>query len=81
MLNVKEQRLFGLRFASESTIEPVLATLLGTHRGHAPEWRVLVTPNVDHLVRYADHPTDREVAERATIVLPDGAPVILSLRS
>ncbi|MDO8361981.1 MAG: WecB/TagA/CpsF family glycosyltransferase [Actinomycetota bacterium] len=75
-------KLFGLDFVGDATIEQVAEhVLVGGGTEVAPEgWRTLVTPNVDHLVRYAQHPTERAVAVDAELVLPDGAPIIWASR-
>jgi N-acetylglucosaminyldiphosphoundecaprenol N-acetyl-beta-D-mannosaminyltransferase len=43
-------------------------------------WRTVVTPNVDHLVRYDRYPSERRVAATAHMVLPDGLPIIWASR-
>ena len=77
-VNLQRVQLFGLDFVSDATIDEVATTVLaGEVAGAAsPGWRTMVTPNVDHLVRYAQHPTERAVALDAELVLPDGAPII-----
>lgn len=39
-----------------------------------------MTANVDHLVRYEDHPDEAAVAAAATFVLPDGMPIVWASR-
>ncbi len=39
-----------------------------------------MTPNVDHLVRYEHHELEAEVARHATLVLPDGMPIVWASR-
>jgi N-acetylglucosaminyldiphosphoundecaprenol N-acetyl-beta-D-mannosaminyltransferase len=45
-----------------------------------PDWRCVVTPNVDHLVRYRKHPSERATADHAWMVLPDGMPIVWASR-
>jgi N-acetylglucosaminyldiphosphoundecaprenol N-acetyl-beta-D-mannosaminyltransferase len=75
--------LFDLPFITESSIDQ-LATLIvreGEHRdGVESSWRTVVTPNVDHLVHYRNHPDDQQVAQSAALVLPDGAPIVWASR-
>ncbi|MCE9621053.1 MAG: WecB/TagA/CpsF family glycosyltransferase [Actinomycetia bacterium] len=72
--------LFGLDFVVNSSIEELANSL--EHDGQTSEssWRVVVTPNVDHLIRYRKSPTQRQVAESAYMVLPDGAPIVWASR-
>jgi exopolysaccharide biosynthesis WecB/TagA/CpsF family protein len=77
---VREQNLFGLNFVDERSIGVVADTMLESPPAHESGWLVVVTPNVDHLIRYATSPADRRVAEHAAIVLPDGSPVIWASR-
>lgn len=81
-VTMRRVQLFGLDFVSEATIDEVAAQVLaGDLAPGAPlGWRTLVTPNVDHLVRYAQHPSERAVALDAELVLPDGAPIIWASR-
>ena len=68
------QHLFGCDFLDRATLDDVVEVLLVDRL--LPQWRCTVTPNVDHLVRYDRHPEDLEVAQHATLVLPDGMPVV-----
>ena len=74
-------RLFGLDFVSEVTIDELAAELFTAGKGQQSAWKTLVTPNVDHLVHYRrSSPTQRQVAENAQFVLPDGAPIVWASR-
>lgn len=70
------RRLFGLDFVADGDIESLVEALIDED-GRAPRgWRCTVTPNVDHLVRYERNPLEAEVARAATVVLPDGMPIV-----
>jgi N-acetylglucosaminyldiphosphoundecaprenol N-acetyl-beta-D-mannosaminyltransferase len=73
------QWLFGLDFVSSTSIREV-ADLLIAHDSSDDEWRCVVTPNVDHLVRYDAFPEERDVARNASVVLPDGMPIVWASR-
>jgi N-acetylglucosaminyldiphosphoundecaprenol N-acetyl-beta-D-mannosaminyltransferase len=77
---VRVQSLFGLRFVDDPSIDAVAATVLAERPADVTGWRVVVTPNVDHLIRYDKNPVDRLVAEQASLVLPDGSPVVWASR-
>lgn len=70
------QHLFGLDFVADATVAEVNASLLLWRAEHPGSWRCVVTPNVDHLVRYERHPSERDVGRTAGIVLPDGMPIV-----
>lgn len=75
------QRLFGLDFIDDETLDPVVDSVLtGIHRPGAD--RLLVTPNVDILVQLGADPTSAAAAtvRSAHWVLPDGAPVVWASR-
>lgn len=72
---ISRRRLFDLDFV-DGTLDQVVDDLWARIRADASGWSCVVTPNVDHLVRYARHDGERLVAERALLVLPDGAPVV-----
>ena len=78
-VTVSTESLFGLDFASDSDI-PTIVTHLLEERNHPPSWRCVVTPNVDHLVRYAREPEEAAAGHAATLVLPDGAPIVWASR-
>jgi N-acetylglucosaminyldiphosphoundecaprenol N-acetyl-beta-D-mannosaminyltransferase len=73
------QELFGLRFVADASIADVAAEIVAEAR-RTTGWRCVVTPNVDHLVRYERHPAEAAVAARATWVLPDGMPIVWASR-
>lgn len=75
----RTEHLFGLDFVADATIEQLVEHLISAARPE-PLWRSVVTPNVDHLVRYREHPSEAEVAERAWMLLPDGTPIVWSSR-
>lgn len=77
---MRTTRLFGLNFAVDTTIAELADDLAREGQTRPNEWRVVVTPNVDHLVRYEKSPLQRRVAETAYMVLPDGAPIVWASR-
>ena len=74
------QRLFGLDFVSDSTIEEVAEMLLAGAATPSEGWQCVVTPNVDNLVRYERYPEEAAVGRLATLVLPDGMPIVWASR-
>jgi N-acetylglucosaminyldiphosphoundecaprenol N-acetyl-beta-D-mannosaminyltransferase len=76
---VSTEHLFGLDFVSDGDIE-AMVTLLLEQRNGAPAWQCVVTPNVDHLVRYTREPEEAAAGHAATLVLPDGAPIVWASR-
>lgn len=70
------RRLFGCDFVSEATLDDVAAWVLDSAARPDTSWQCVVTPNVDHVVRYDRNPAERAVADHATVVLPDGMPVV-----
>ena len=77
---MRTTRLFGLDFVVGTSIDEVVDTLQREGQAGDATWRVVVTPNVDHLVHYRKSPTQRRVAETAYMVLPDGAPIVWASR-
>lgn len=77
---MRTTRLFGLDFLIDTTIGELAEMLAHEGRTGAEGWRVIVTPNVDHLVRYRNSPSYRHVAQTAHWVLADGAPIIWASR-
>jgi N-acetylglucosaminyldiphosphoundecaprenol N-acetyl-beta-D-mannosaminyltransferase len=80
---LSKRRLFGLDFLTGTSIPEIAEALLAeVAEGAEPadQWRCVVTPNVDHLVRYDRFPAERAVAERSFMVLPDGMPIIWASR-
>lgn len=81
------QRLFGLDFVDAdhvAEVVPEVLALVDRARGDADaggdrdELPLVVTPNVDQLVRHARDPggVAAELASRAAVVLPDGQPIV-----
>lgn len=77
---MRTTRLFGLDFLVGTSIEQIAEALERDGQTSGPKWRVVVTPNVDHLIRYQKSSTQRKVAETAYMVLPDGAPIVWASR-
>ena len=78
--SLSTQYLFGLDFVSDNTVDEVVETLLRCSAGPLDRWISVVTPNVDHLVRYERYPAERAAGQAAEIVLPDGAPIVWASR-
>lgn len=75
------QTIHGLDFVSEATVEELTDHLLSEATDDASTgWRCVITPNVDHIVRYHRNPREAAVADRATLVLPDGMPIVWTSR-
>ena len=74
------QRVFGLDFVSCASVEQVVCEILAQIRNNTGEWKCVVTPNVDHLVRYSRFDREARVSQDATIVLPDGMPIVWASR-
>lgn len=70
------QRLFGLDFVADATIPEITDVLVAEASDPNDEWRCVVTPNVDHLVRYDRIESEATTARHATMLLPDGMPII-----
>lgn len=77
---MRTTRLFGLDFLVGTSIEQVADALERDGQTSDPKWRIVVTPNVDHLIRYQKSSTQRKIAETAYMVLPDGAPIVWASR-
>ena len=77
---MRTTHLFGLDFVVGTSIEEIAEVLARDGQTADSRWRVLVTPNVDHLIHYRTSPTQRHVAETAYMVLPDGAPIVWASR-
>lgn len=75
---LKTRRLFGLDFVDAQTVDEIGDVLL--EDADPDRWRCVVTPNVDHLVRYARHEGEADVARSAMVVLPDGMPIVWASR-
>jgi N-acetylglucosaminyldiphosphoundecaprenol N-acetyl-beta-D-mannosaminyltransferase len=78
-LTFPTRHLFGLDFVTDTTITQVVDALLDDGE-RTSDWRCLVTPNVDHLVRYRRYLSERAVARHATLILPDGMPIVWASR-
>ncbi len=79
-MTLRTERVFGLDFVADSTIDEVARHIADEGRDARPEFRCVVTPNTDHIVRYDRFPAERRVAERSWMLLPDGAPIIWTSR-
>jgi N-acetylglucosaminyldiphosphoundecaprenol N-acetyl-beta-D-mannosaminyltransferase len=74
------QRLFGCDFVSDASIANVADALVDEAADPTVGWRCVITPNVDHVVRYARIPSEADVARRASLTLPDGMPIVWASR-
>ena len=79
-MRLATERLFGLDFVAASTIDEVGSEILREIAHPTASWLCVVTPNVDHLVRYAKAEVEFDVARRATFILPDGMPIVWASR-
>lgn len=77
---MRTSHLFGLDFVADTGLDELAEILERDGQTNTPEWRVVVTPNVDHLVHYRKSSAHRQVAETAYLVLPDGAPIVWASR-
>ena len=75
---LRTQHLFGLDVVADATFDDIVEVLLAPPPPNGP--RLLVTPNVDHIVGYARDPAAARVARSAALVLPDGAPLVWASR-
>jgi N-acetylglucosaminyldiphosphoundecaprenol N-acetyl-beta-D-mannosaminyltransferase len=83
--DIRTEHLFGLDFVADATIDDLVDALVDEAQrddaaGGGRGWRSVVTPNVDHLVRYRRDPAEEAVARDAMLVLPDGMPVVWASR-
>lgn len=69
--------LFGLLFQAETLTE---ATLRLANAMDAPRAQVVVTPNVDHLVRLDADPALKQLYAKADFFYPDGMPIVWASR-
>ncbi len=74
------KRLFGIDFLDVPSIGEVTEKLLHDVDQPSASWRSVVTPNVDHLVRYTRHPEERRAGEAAYVALADGMPIVWASR-
>lgn len=72
-------RLFGMEIDAVRMTEAV-QTLLDWIAGDDATCRYVVTPNVDHAVLFQEHSALRQAYSGASLVLADGAPVVLASR-
>lgn len=77
---IHTQHLFDLDFVDAPSVGEVVDELVERRDERADRWRCVVTPNVDHLVRYDRNPLEADVARRAMLVLPDGMPIVWASR-
>ena len=70
------RRLFGIDFLDAPSIGAVSERLLEDADRPCSTWRSVVTPNVDHVVRYSKYEEERRAAEAAYIALADGMPIV-----
>lgn len=76
--SLRRRRLFGLDFVDAPDVGHIVDELLAPPVVEAPRQAVVVTPNVDHLVRRRRGlpPAAAGVIEHAQWVLPDGQPIV-----
>jgi len=70
---IAEVEIFGIRMASTS-LEELLTAVDGRIASGEPAY--IVTPNVDHVVRYHDDPEFRQAYDAAWLRVPDGTPIM-----
>ncbi|KAF1045994.1 WecB/TagA/CpsF family glycosyltransferase [Xylophilus sp.] len=73
------RRLFGLTLRAVTLSETTAWLLEAGARRQRPAW-VVVTPNVDHLVRLDADPAFRQAYAQADLVFADGMPVVWASR-
>jgi N-acetylglucosaminyldiphosphoundecaprenol N-acetyl-beta-D-mannosaminyltransferase len=78
--DVAVRRLFGIDFLDAPSIGAVSEKLLADADRRCAALRSVVTPNVDHLVRYSKYPDERCAAQAAYIALADGMPIVWASR-
>lgn len=72
--------LFGMKIHALNTASAVEKVLDWCREPLAGPCRYVVTPNVDHAVMYQSSAALRKAYDRASLVLADGAPVVLASR-
>lgn len=72
--------LFGMRVARVTMGETVERVLGWCREAPGDSCRYVVTPNVDHAVMFQERPELRAAYEDASLVLADGAPIVLASR-
>ena len=80
LVDVPTQHLFGLDFANAAAVDDLAERLADGREADPSRWRCVVTPNVDHLVRYRRYGNEASVARHASLVLPDGMPIVWASR-
>lgn len=80
IIDVPTRHLFGLDFANTARIDTIAERLYDTRDQRDESWRCVVTANVDHLVRYRRNRVEADVANHASLVLPDGMPIVWASR-
>lgn len=72
--SIVSKPVFGLRFSLQKRVE-VVADVLATVIGSDHPCRLLITPNVDHIVTIHNNPQYREACNKAWKLTVDGFPV------
>jgi N-acetylglucosaminyldiphosphoundecaprenol N-acetyl-beta-D-mannosaminyltransferase len=72
--------LFGMKISSVTMPEAVNQLLDWCRKPHGETCRYVVTPNVDHAVLIQDHAELQAAYTDASLVLADGAPIVLASR-
>ena len=72
--------LFGISIDAADMNSAVDTVLDWCRDAHATNCRYVVTPNVDHVVMYQSHLELQKAYQNASLVLADGAPVVLASR-
>jgi N-acetylglucosaminyldiphosphoundecaprenol N-acetyl-beta-D-mannosaminyltransferase len=73
-------RLFGMQVARVTMRETLVRVLSWCRNARGDACRFVVTPNVDHAVMFQERPELRAAYADATLVLADGAPIVLASR-
>jgi N-acetylglucosaminyldiphosphoundecaprenol N-acetyl-beta-D-mannosaminyltransferase len=78
---IRRRQLFGLDFVDERDLERVAEDIVVHERTEDAALPVVVTPNVDYLVRRANAPeAAQRVLDKARWCLPDGQPIVWTSR-
>ena len=78
---MKTRKLFGLHFANQSfdeAINELVSVAIKDARWRSP--RIVVTPNVDHIVKLNRDPQLFSIYSTADYIYADGAPIVLASR-
>lgn len=73
-------RFFGLYFSDVAGMTDVMRLIEGTDLSSASQFRYVVTPNADHIVRVVETPALRDIYNRAWLCLNDSRVIQLLLR-